>query len=32
MSNNNWKEFIGENIELRDHSEKYFNLFTKFLS
>ena len=32
MPNNNWKEFIGENIELRDHNEKYFNLFTKFLS
>jgi hypothetical protein len=32
MPNNNWREFIGENIELHTPNEKYTNLFAKFLN
>jgi hypothetical protein len=32
MPNDNWKEFIGEKVELHNTDEKYTNLFNKFLS
>lgn len=32
MPNQNWKEFVGESVELHYHNQKYFNLFAKFLA
>lgn len=32
MPNNNWKEFIGEQVELYNINKKYVNLFNKFLN
>jgi len=32
IPNDNWKEFIGEKIELHSPNEKYINLFNKFLN